>query len=69
MIPYGYAIYRAESPLSPGQQREADGQLGRFYAGLSRLRRSRARTVRAPRRMAGPSAASRRACVPADSGS
>jgi hypothetical protein len=68
-MPYGYAIYRAENPLSPGLQREADGQLGRFFAALPRLRRRRARPARSPRRMAGPSPASRRACVPADSGS
>jgi hypothetical protein len=68
-MPYGYATYRAESPLSPGLQREADQQLGRIFAALPRLRRGRARPVRALRRRAGPSAASRRVCVPADSGS
>jgi hypothetical protein len=68
-MPYGYAIYRAESPLSPGLQREADSQLGRFYAALPRIRRGRARPVRALRRPAGSGAGSRRPCVPAESGS
>jgi hypothetical protein len=68
-MPYGYAIYRAESPLSPGLQREADSQLGRFYAALPRIRRGRARSVRALRRPAGSGAGSRRVCVPAERGS
>ena len=46
-MPYGYATYRAESPLSSRQQQDADRQLGRFFAALPRLRRWRARPVRA----------------------
>jgi hypothetical protein len=67
-MPYGYAIYRAESRLSPARQLEADRQLGQFFAALSRLRPWRAGPVRALR-PARPSAGSRRACVPAGSAS
>ena len=63
-MPCGYAIYRAESRLSPARQREADRQLGQLFAALSRLRRPwPAGPVRALR-PARPSAGSRRACVP-----
>jgi hypothetical protein len=68
-MPYGYATYRAEGPLSPALQREADRRLGRFFAALPRLRRSPARPAGALRRPACPTAGSRRVGLPADSGS
>jgi hypothetical protein len=49
-MPYGYAIYRAESRPSPALQRDADRQLGQLFAALSRRRPWRAGPVRAPRR-------------------
>ena len=49
-MPYGYAIYRAESRPSPALQRDADRQLGQLFAAFSRRRPWRARPARALRR-------------------
>jgi hypothetical protein len=68
-MPYGYEIYRAESRPSPALQREADRQLGQFFAALSRLRPRRARPVRPLRRPAGLSTGDRRVRVSVDTGS
>ena len=66
---YGYMAYEAARTRSPAEQRAADALLGQRSAGLARLLRSLARPARALRRQSGTSLPSRRACLPAGSGS
>lgn len=53
---YGYLLYQAERAKAPAEQREADAQLGRFFAALPRLRRSPTRPERGLRRDPGGAA-------------
>jgi hypothetical protein len=56
-MPYfGYMLYQAERPKAAAEQRQADAQLGQFFAALPRRRRSLPRPERGPRRDPGRAA-------------
>jgi hypothetical protein len=66
-MPYGDAIYQADRTWTAAEQREADAQLGRLAAALSRRLHSLASPARELLRRARPSRVGRRMCMAADS--
>jgi hypothetical protein len=53
MLNYGYLCYQTERPKTRAELREADAQLGQFFAALAELLGSLAKPVRALRRQSG----------------